>query len=56
MEMEFFKTESGEQPVKEFLDALSPKMRAKMLDRVRYLHEIGHMLRPPASKHLEGEI
>ncbi len=56
MEIEFFKTENGEQPVKKFLDSLSPKMRAKMLDRIRYLHEIGHMLRPPASKHLDGEI
>jgi len=56
MEIEFFTTSNGEKPAKEFLDALSPKMRAKMLDKVRYLHEVGQMLRLPHSRHLDGEI
>ena len=41
MEIEFFTTSSGEKPARDFLDELSPKMRAKMLDKIRYLHELG---------------
>ena len=56
MEIEFFTTSSGEKPARDFLDELSPKMRAKMLDKIRYLHELGQALRFPHSRHLEDEI
>jgi len=56
MEIEFYTAPNGRKPARDFLDALSPKMRAKMIDKVKYLQELGHLLRPPASKHLRGEI
>ena len=56
MKIIYYETESGSKPAKEFIDSLPPKMQASMLDKVRYLHELGHLLRPPASKHLQGEI
>jgi len=39
MEIEFFTTSSGNKPAKDFLDALSPKMRAKMLDKPELFNE-----------------
>lgn len=56
MEIEFFATPDGERPARDFLEGLSPKMQAKMLDKIRYLHELGPALRRPHSRHLEDEI
>ena len=56
MEIEFFATPDGERPAMDFLEGLSPKMQAKMLDKIRYLHELGPALRLPHSRHLEDEI
>ena len=52
MEIEFFTDTDGRKPVKDFLDSLKPKMQASMLDKIRYLQEVGHLIKPPKSKHL----
>ncbi|MBQ9366164.1 MAG: type II toxin-antitoxin system RelE/ParE family toxin [Victivallales bacterium] len=52
MEIEFYQDDDGRRPVQEFLDSLKPKMRASMVDKIRYLQEVGHLIRPPKSKHL----
>ena len=36
-EIIFFATDSGNQPVKEFLDELDVKMRNKILDNIKHL-------------------
>ncbi|WP_314620211.1 type II toxin-antitoxin system RelE/ParE family toxin [uncultured Selenomonas sp.] len=54
--MIFFATDSGHQPVKDFLDALSVKMRNKVLDNLKHLQIHGHHLREPYSKPLGDGI
>ena len=55
-EMIFFATDSGHQPVKDFLDELSVKMRNKVLDNLKHLQIHGHHLREPYSKPLGDGI
>lgn len=55
-EVEFYRTVKNDCPVQEFLDALNPKMRAKMLRMAMLLEEQGGELREPYSKHLEEGI
>lgn len=52
----FYKKRSGSCPIKEFLDSLDEKMRAKAFLMVALLREYGANLRPPYSKHLEDGI
>ena len=47
-----YEKENGEVPVEEFLDAVNPKMRAKIYGLMGILQEKGNMLREPYSKHL----
>ena len=54
--VEFYETESGDQPAKEFLLSLDKKMRAKMADMIRILQDNGYELREPYSKHLSEGI
>ena len=51
-EVEFYETETGRQPAKDFLLSLDKKMRAKMLHTISILQDNGHELREPYSKHL----
>mgnify|MGYP000771030826 CR=1 FL=1 len=51
-----YEKENGEVPVEEFLDAVNPKMRAKIYGLMGILQEKGNMLREPYSKHLEDGI
>ena len=49
-EVEFYTLPNGKKPVKEFLDGLKPKMRAKALYGLSVLEEYGNALREPYSK------
>lgn len=47
--VEFYQKENGEVPVKQFIDALEPKMGAKVLSMLEILEERGNTLRLPYS-------
>ena len=55
-EVEFYETETGEQPAREFLLSLDKKMRAKMVDTISILQDNGNELREPYSKYLSEGI
>lgn len=55
-EIIFYETDNGEKPVKDFLDSLDVKMRAKMLLSVRIVREKGYQARMPYSEELEDGI
>lgn len=55
-EIEFFTLADGSMPVKEFLDALEIKMRAKMIWTINLLKNNGTNLRLPYSEFLEDGI
>ena len=55
-EVEFYETETGKQPAREFLLSLNTKMRAKMADTISILQDNGYELREPYSKHLSDGI
>ena len=52
----FYRKENGTEPVKDFLDSLDDKMRAKMLRSIMLLKENGNTLREPDSKHISNGI
>lgn len=56
MNVLFYKKEDGTMPVKEFLDGLDEKMRAKVLRSLKLLEAKGHLLRAPVSKELTDGI
>ena len=47
--IEFYTLESGKQPVAEFLDSLTAKMRAKAIGSLELLEEFGNQLKEPHS-------
>jgi len=49
-EVIFYETANGTRPVKEFLDKLTVKMRAKMIRTIVMLQDNGPALREPCSK------
>ena len=55
-EIIFYMKPNGEEPVKEFLDNLGLKMKAKMLRTIVMLQKNGYELREPYSKSLSGGI
>ena len=55
-EIFFYDKPDGTEPVKEFLDSLDVKMRAKMLRTIGLLEANGTELREPYSKSLEDGI
>jgi phage-related protein len=55
-QVEFYATENGVQPAKDFLLSLDTKMRAKMVTMISILQENGNELREPYSKHLSEGI
>ncbi len=55
-EVDFYATESGKQPAKEFLLSLDKKMRAKMLSMILILKTNGNELREPYSKYISDGI
>ena len=56
VEVVFYDLPSGEEPAKEFLLSLEPKMRAKMLRTIQLLQDTGTALRMPYSEALEDGI
>lgn len=55
-EIDMFHQENGDCPVKDFLDSLDKKMRAKLLKELETLEEYGSALREPYSKALDDGI
>lgn len=55
-QIDFYRTADGGCPVREFLDGLEPKMRAKLLGSVALLEANGPQLREPYSKPLGDGI
>ena len=55
-EIEFYEKADGTAPVKEFLESLDIKMRAKMLMSIELLKYGGYQLREPYSKSLDDGI
>lgn len=54
--LEFYETESGDEPVADFLDSLDNKMAAKLIGLMEVLEDKGTELRKPYSEHLEDGI
>jgi len=55
-EIIFYKTVEGVNPVREFLDSLDDKMKAKMLMMIQLLKNNGNLLREPYSKPIDDGI
>ena len=53
-QVEYYKQESGNIPVLEFLLTLSPKVRAKTFSEIELLKKHGNNLREPYVKSLKG--
>ena len=52
--IEFYKTEGGREPVKEFLGLLPIKHQIKMAKTINLLRELGPILKEPHSRHVIG--
>jgi phage-related protein len=53
----FYRKESnGEEPVKEYIDRLDKKTRAKVLKYIEFLRECDGYLEEPYSRHIQGKI
>ena len=55
-EINYYEYENGTQPVKEFIDSLDNKMKAKVFSRLELLESYGSKLGMPFSRHLENGI
>ena len=56
IDVDFYELPDGNEPVREFLDSLDVKMRAKMYREIDLLVINGPELREPHSKHLNDGI
>ena len=52
VEIEYFRTESGRYPLKDFIDGLDVKLQAKTIASIDMLATAGSLLRMPYSRHL----
>lgn len=55
-DIDFFKLDNGDCPVREYLDSINVKLRAKMLRTIELLELNGNQLSMPYSEHLEDGI
>lgn len=55
-EVNYYEDARGRRPVEEFIDSLSPKMKAKVFGRLELLEEHGPALGMPFSRHLDDGI
>ena len=55
-DVDFFELENGDCPVKNYLDSIDKKMRAKMLRTIGLLETNGNMLGMPYSEYLDDGI
>jgi len=53
--VEFYQKENGEIPVFDFLNSLSPKMRAKTYSEIKLLEQFGINLREPYVSPIKGK-
>jgi phage-related protein len=53
---EFYETADGKMPVKEFLDSLDKKMRAKAIKEIEILNDFGTAIREPYSKPISNGV
>lgn len=56
MIVEWFELSDGTKPVRDYLDGLDAKLRAKTLRSMLLLEEFGHALGAPETRHLEDGI
>ena len=54
--IKFYESENGKEPVKEFLESLDTKMKAKALREITLLRDNGRELREPHCKYIEKGI
>ena len=47
--VEFYSTNDGRSPVKDFMETLPNKLRSKTLRAIRFLREDGNQIKPPFS-------
>lgn len=52
--LDFYRKENGSVPVQDFLNSLSPKLRAKAFRDIELLKNMGNELREPYVKALKG--
>ncbi|MCX5994009.1 MAG: type II toxin-antitoxin system RelE/ParE family toxin [Chloroflexi bacterium] len=55
-EIEYYEAANGQIPVKEFIEVLSVKERAKVARAIDLLEEFGINLGMPYAEHVEGEL
>jgi len=55
-EIEYYEDSEGQQPVKEFIDALDIKAKAKVARTIDLLEEFGINLSMPYAEHIEGNL
>ena len=53
-EIEYYQTGAGTVPVTEFIDALSPQVKAKFIRSLELLEEYGLLLREPWVRNIRG--
>ena len=53
-EIEYYRTAAGTVPVAEFIDALSPQVKAKFIRSLELLEEYGLLLREPWVRNIRG--
>ncbi len=56
MDVVFYRGKKGDEPAREFVDSLEPKMQAKMLRLIRLLADNGNALREPYTKYLRDGV
>ena len=56
MQIVFYRDKHGEEPVRDFLNSLCPKMRAIVLRTIKLLADNGYKLREPYTKPLQNGI
>ncbi|GMQ60696.1 type II toxin-antitoxin system RelE/ParE family toxin [Vallitalea sediminicola] len=54
--IKFFQSDNGKEPVREFLDSLDTKMKAKALREITLLRDNGQELREPHCKYIDKGI
>jgi len=55
-DIEYYEAANGQIPVKEFIEALNVKERAKIARTIDLLEEFGINLGMPYAEHVEGEL
>ena len=55
VEIDLYRKENGKIPIKEFVNSLAPKLRAKAICDIELLQKHGNQLREPYVKHIKGK-